>query len=86
MKTRDISERDINILKPLVEKELKRVSKLALEERNHFGKGFAFDEIEHYMRLMLEDFNELLGSYDEDSISEEEYKKIEYVIERIFFL
>lgn len=57
---RNLSERDIYIIKPLLEKELKKIKKLASNERQHFGSGYAFDELESYIGLMVEDFNAVL--------------------------
>lgn len=57
---RNLSERDIHIIKPLLEKELKKIKKLASNERQHFGPGYAFNELESYIGLMIEDFNAVL--------------------------
>jgi hypothetical protein len=55
-----INERDIHILKPLLEKELKKMRKFATKERQHFGNGYAFSELESYMELILENMKETL--------------------------
>jgi len=59
-----IDERDIHILKPLLEKEIKKIRKIAQKEISHFGNGFAFDELESYMDLLLHNMNESLEMPD----------------------
>ena len=73
---RHLNERDLHILVPLVEKELKKVRKMAQTERSHFGKGYAFDELESYLELMLEDFKKVLELPEFKQAFEERMKRI----------
>ena len=71
-----LDERDVHILKPLLEKQLKKVAKFAQQERNHFGSGYAFDELEKYMRLMFGEMDAFLKFPHIEKETKERMKRI----------
>lgn len=71
-----LDERDIHIIKPLLEKEMKKIRKFAQKERQHFGNGFAFGELESYIELMLDDMDKWLENPAYKTAFEERMKRI----------